>query len=283
MRGQRVAQQTAPAASATTGDSTGRRRRVEGRADADPRRGPRALAAQLAAQEHDGAQVLHRHGEAQLRHEVGSAHERPRRGAGRDTTTATTASTTDDGDADQVDGFVAHAPQGEAADRVAGPRELPAIAAPWAASTTHGECRWPASGGSGRRGRARRRRRTARPWRRRRRRRWPPRPRASRAGGGRRAGRRCRRRAAPLKAIDRRRCTTGGQQHVAPGHGGQQEVADVGGLDRDRAAVAAAAQPEGDGERGERAPSTAGPWSMHVGDLGRRRRVVGRPGRSARR
>ena len=102
---------------------TGRVRRA-GAAEPEPRRRTGAFAAQLPAQQHDRAQILHRDGEAELRNEVGPSRqrleaqpigERQRGDDGDD----------DHGDRDQVDDVAAHPPQAEAADAVARAGELP--------------------------------------------------------------------------------------------------------------------------------------------------------------
>ena len=176
----------------------------------DPRRRPRPLAAQLAAEQHDGAQVLHRHREAELGHEVGPARERFERAAGRRATTAATASGDDDRDGDQVDGVCAHAPQGEAPDArrlvrgtarrggdLGGERE-PRRAT--VASPAGSRRAWAidGDGDEGEADRARRRPRRSRST-----------PRSSRAAAAPPAGRRSHRRARRRRRATRRRWATG--------------------------------------------------------------------------
>ena len=101
---------------------------------------PRLLAAELAAQQHHRAQVLHRHREVQLGHQIGPADERfgaeaAGEGHGGD------GERDDDGEPDEIDRLSAHPPEGEAADRVA--RSRPPVRRPRrpaAASTAIGDC-----------------------------------------------------------------------------------------------------------------------------------------------
>ena len=251
-----------------------RRRPGEGRAEAEPRPAARLLAAQLAAQQDDRAQVLHGHGEAQLRDEVGRGARAVRRAGLPASRMAITLRATTTAMPMRSTGWPPHPPQGEAADRVDRAR------------------------GSGRRwrspGRRARAARTRSP--------------ASAAGAATWVMTATATNSAPIAAPataplaahaspepgqparrqlagDRRRRAPGEGHRPQPLHdrpgedlaardGGQQEVAHVRRLDRDRAAVAAAAQPEGDGERGAGADDRRSVVG-HVGDLRRRRRVVG--------
>ena len=178
----------------------------------------------------------------------------------------------DDGGADEVDGLLAHAPQGEAADGVARPGPPPGGGAGLGGEHERGHARRRPAGepadvgedGDGDEGGA------------------GGGPGGGTAGCPRRAGTRQppggqlagdgpddrpgeRHGAQPLG--------DGPGEHRSPGDRSEQQVADVGGLDRDRSAVAAAAQTEGDGD-GDAEAEDGRATVEHVGDLRRRRRLV---------
>jgi hypothetical protein len=89
--------------------------------EAQPRAGAGVLVGQLATQQHHGAQVLHRDGEAQLGHQIGASGERFERDAAEPA-----QPDSDDREhhrhGDQVDGALTPAPHRHAADCIAGAR-----------------------------------------------------------------------------------------------------------------------------------------------------------------
>ena len=241
-------------------DGTGGAGARAGVADAHPRRGSGSLAAQLTAQQDDGAQVLHGDGEVQLRHEVGAAVELLRsqpigeqqRQRGDDE---------DGGDGEHVDRAGAHAPHRQAADPVArsrpAPRDRRRLGGEQHGGERRGDPTRDAEGmdddGNGDEGEAGERRRGPR----------TGGPRCRRAGqpargelSGDRPDHRAGERHRPHPLADR------AQQHLAARDRGEQQVAGITALQRDRPSVAAAAQPDGDsgdGDEADHAPRASRP------------------------
>ena len=210
----------------------------------------RPLAAELAAEQHDGAQVLHRHREAELGHEVGPAGRAVRAAAGRRATSAATVAATTTATATRSTRWVRMPHMARLPMPSPGPGDSQAAAAIWAATRAAPTA---VATQRGTRGRGRSWRWRRRPGRSsapvaaplavhaavepgsRRAASWPAMPPAS----------------APANAIDAEPLGDRPEQDVAPGHGRHHQVASVACFQRDRPAVAAAAQAEGDGRDGE--------------------------------
>ena len=181
---------------------------------------------------------------------------------------ASAATIEDGGDGEQVDRVGAHAPHRQAAEPVAGSRPAPRDRRRLGGEQHGGERRGdPARECRGHERRRRRRRRRGRRAPRQPRTGGPRRRRAGQPARGELSGDRPDHRAGerhrPHPLADR------AQQHLAARDRGEQQVAGIAALQRDRPAVAATAQPDGDGGDGDEAD--------HRGSARRRPRRAGSP------